>query len=249
MNREPAFVENPTFTLPSRLVMRVLVTRPLEDAERTAQALVAKGHVPLVAPLFYIRKLETPFPDTADAVFATSANAIRLADPAMLRSLHAVTLYAVGAATADAARKAGFSTVHAGDGDSRNLAALIRSQMPARSRLLQLAGRPRSDEALLQLKEQYRLATLETYETISANRLPDAIIHALDKDMLDAVLHFSPRATAVFLDHVTECGLAQKATNLIHVCISRAAADIRLVSPRIAAKPTLSAMLIVLARD
>jgi uroporphyrinogen-III synthase len=137
--------------------------------------------------------------------------------------------------------------VHGAGGDGESLAGLIRLQMPAGSTLLQLAGRPRRDEALLLLRDGYRLATLETYETIAVERLPNAISEALRAGTLDAVLHFSPRAATVFLDLAIEAGLTEHAMVLIHVCISKAAADSRLTAPRIAAAPSLDAMLAALS--
>ena len=59
--------------------MRVLVTRPAEDAEETAAELVARGHEPVIAPLVDIRFVEGP-PlelDSVQAVLATSRNGVR----------------------------------------------------------------------------------------------------------------------------------------------------------------------------
>ncbi len=60
--------------------MRVLVTRPIEDADRTSEALAAAGHEALIAPLFAVAPLPHAMPADADALVATSANAIRQAD-------------------------------------------------------------------------------------------------------------------------------------------------------------------------
>jgi uroporphyrinogen-III synthase len=228
--------------------MQVLVTRPAEDAERTAEALRAAGHEPLMAPLFSLRRLSAVIEGAADAVFATSANALRFADRVILSGLRGKPLFAVGDATADAARQAGFVDVRPAGGDGESLAGLIRQHMPAGSALLQLAGRPRRDEALLLLRDSYKLTTLETYETIAAQHLSDPVITAFGTGTLDAALHFSPRATAVFLDLAAEAGLAEQAADLMHVCISQAAADSRLKAPRIAAAPSLDAMLEALSR-
>ncbi len=84
--------------------MRVLVTRPKEDAEETAQLLAARGHQALVAPL-----LETRFFDGAaltlegvQAVLATSANGVRAL--ARRTARRDVPLFAVGPQTAEAAK-------------------------------------------------------------------------------------------------------------------------------------------------
>ena len=57
--------------------MRVLVTRPREQGERTAERLLALGHEPFCAPLLTIRPTLQPAPSGGfDALIVTSANAI-----------------------------------------------------------------------------------------------------------------------------------------------------------------------------
>ena len=57
--------------------MRLLVTRPEPDAECTAAALRARGHIVLVAPLLRIETMENAEigPGPFAAILVTSANA------------------------------------------------------------------------------------------------------------------------------------------------------------------------------
>ena len=57
--------------------MRVLVTRPLPDGERTAKALRAKGHEVLLVPLMQVRPVPAVVAGNWSAVIITSANALR----------------------------------------------------------------------------------------------------------------------------------------------------------------------------
>src|ERR1700749_3338061 len=80
--------------------MRVLVTRPEEDAVRIAEILKSRGHEPVIAPL-----LKTNFHNGPDisldgvqAILATSANGVRaLATRTRRRD---IPLFAVGPQTA-----------------------------------------------------------------------------------------------------------------------------------------------------
>jgi uroporphyrinogen-III synthase len=63
--------------------MRLLITRPSEDADAFAELLRARGHVAVVAPTMEVRLHEGPaVPLTnVQAVLATSANGIRALAP------------------------------------------------------------------------------------------------------------------------------------------------------------------------
>ncbi|MET0364674.1 MAG: uroporphyrinogen-III synthase [Sphingobium sp.] len=96
----------------------VLVLRPEPGAARTAEALRSAGFLPLLYPLYEIEPVDWTPPDPAgiDAVLITSANAVRQAGPGMAR-FQSKPLFAVGAASAAAARAAGFASVTVGGGD------------------------------------------------------------------------------------------------------------------------------------
>src|SRR5262249_33099489 len=100
----------------ARHLMRVLVTRPIEDARGTAARLIRLGHTPLVSPLLEVHFLEGPKLSFANvqAIVATSANGVR----ALIRrtTTRDLPIFAVGAQTAEAAREAGFTNVKNADG-------------------------------------------------------------------------------------------------------------------------------------
>ena len=123
--------------------MRVLVTRPEPAASRTAARLRALGHEVVVAPLLIPRAVEWSVPPGDwQAVAFTSASAPDLAGEA-LKSLVHLPAYAVGEATATAARETGFTDVRPARGDASAVFSLAAGDGVAR--LLHLAGHERSE--------------------------------------------------------------------------------------------------------
>src|SRR5258706_7453594 len=98
--------------------MRLLVTRPRDDAEAFAKALCARGHVAIVAPLMEMRVVAgAPVAlEGVQGVLATSANGVRAL--AARTTPRDVTIYAVGPQTAEAAREAGLTVVISAEGDA-----------------------------------------------------------------------------------------------------------------------------------
>ena len=126
--------------------MHVLVTRPEPAAERTAAALLARGHDVWKLPLMQIEPLAADLVGKWGAVIITSANAPAAiaADPAR-EALRKLPLFAVGARSAEAARQAGFADVTSAGGDIRDLVQLLRGRKAdAKAPLLYLAGEDRA---------------------------------------------------------------------------------------------------------
>ena len=118
----------------------LLILRPEPGAAETAARAQAQGLQPQVFPLFEGRSVDwgidrqTPY----DAIFITSANALNYGH-IIPSNLPSGPVFAVGAATAAAARAAGFTDVYAGDKDAAALADLAASL--GHRHLLWLAGR------------------------------------------------------------------------------------------------------------
>lgn len=118
----------------------VVVLRP-EPGNRATIARLAESGVDAVAlPLFAVHPLDWTVPDPAhfDALILTSANAVRWAGDGLSR-LNALPVYAVGEATAKAAREAGIDVMTTGSDDAIALLALARGAGVARA--LHLGGR------------------------------------------------------------------------------------------------------------
>jgi uroporphyrinogen-III synthase len=121
----------------------VAVLRPEPGNAATAARLEAFGLTAIRLPLFETHAIDwiAPNPERFDALVLTSANAPRLAGPALATFAH-LPVYAVGQATAEAAHAAGLSVVEIGRGDARALIAKARDHDVRRA--LHLSGRERA---------------------------------------------------------------------------------------------------------
>ncbi|HEX5378066.1 MAG TPA: uroporphyrinogen-III synthase [Phenylobacterium sp.] len=107
---------------------KIWITRAQPGADLTAIRVAALGHEPFVAPLLEVRLLEQPGVDLEGvaALAFTSANGVRAF--AALSPVRDLRVFAVGAATAKAAREAGFRQVLSADGDVAALAEGIAAR-------------------------------------------------------------------------------------------------------------------------
>ena len=231
--------------------MRLLVTRPEADAERTATALRACGHTVVVAPLLRIEPVEDaeiaagPFA----AILVTSANAaLAIARHQRFAELRALPVFAVGGRSAQAMRAAGFADVTSADGDVRDLARLVAQRVKGGASLLYLAGADRAGDLAGRLSGQgFVVRTVVIYRAIAAAALPSAAADALAGGV-DGVLHFSRRSAEAFLRAVRDAGAGDDALRKpMHFCISANAAEALVAAGaadiRIAAEPTESALM------
>ncbi|MGH6996603.1 MAG: uroporphyrinogen-III synthase, partial [Phenylobacterium sp.] len=112
----------------SQRPLKIWITRAQPGAEATAARVRALGHAAFVAPLLAVRMVEDPQVDLTGvkALAFTSANGLRaFAQACADRSLQ---VFAVGAATAQAAREVGFRRVLSADGDVAALAEGIAAR-------------------------------------------------------------------------------------------------------------------------
>jgi uroporphyrinogen-III synthase len=185
----------------------VWVTRAAPAAARTAERLRAAGYAPLVAPLLTVRPLAFAAPDLTqlDALAFTSAAGVDaflggLGQPAPTH----LPVYAVGDATADAARAAGFAQVHSADGAGVDLAKLMLERLPAASRVLHpVTQTPALDLSAVLRAGGLRANGLAVYQSLPADALPPAAADALARHAVSVVLIHSPaaaRALAPLLD-------------------------------------------------
>ena len=169
---------------------RVLILRPEPGASETAARARALGLDPVVAPLFTVRPVPWEAPDEGfDAVLLTSANAARHGGEGLRRLLH-LPCHAVGEATAEAAREAGFASVATGPSDGA--AAVEQMAAAGVKRALHLCGRDH-------LPLSHPLISIErrsVYAADAADLLPRAAAEVAASGAL--VLLHSPRAAALF---------------------------------------------------
>jgi uroporphyrinogen-III synthase len=205
-------------------LVRLLVTRPQEDGERTAAVLRARGHVVMLAPLLRIEPVAADFGSGPfAAVLTTSANAARaIAVHARTGELRGVPLYTVGSRSAEAARAAGFTTVRSADGDAHDLIEIVARQMAGtRAPLLYLAGEDRSvDLAEVLGRHGLTVRTAVVYRAAAVERLPPEAYEEIAAGRLDGVLHYSRRGAEAFVRCADAADLRERALTLMHFCLS-----------------------------
>jgi uroporphyrinogen-III synthase len=207
--------------------MRVLVTRPQEDAEESAELLAERGHEALVAPLLDVkfREGDDIALDGVQAILITSANGIRaLATRTTRRDIQVL---AVGPHSAACARDAGFTDVEHASGDATALADYVSAQRaPADGVLLHASGADTKGYLVERLAAHgFTVKSVVLYDAVAARALPEVARTALAQHSVEAALFFSPRSARIFVELVTQAGLAEACRTLRACCISRAAAD------------------------
>ena len=194
----------------------VAVLRPEPGAAATVKAARAMGLDAQAFPLFAVRPLPwEPVPrEAVDALLLGSANALRHGGEGLAR-YRGLPAYAVGAKTAEAARKAGFDVVQTGQG---GLQQMLDRLQPGHPRLLRLAGRERVN---LAIPPGAAMITREVYAS-DPLPLPAGLAGLLAAPVL-VMLH-SGEAAAHFSRLCDEAG------------IDRARIRIAAIGPRVAAR-------------
>jgi uroporphyrinogen-III synthase len=214
----------------------LLVLRPEPGASATVAAAQALGLSAIAAPLFVVRPLDWTTPASPpQAILMTSANAARHGG-AMLAALTDLPLYAVGEATAAAARKAGFR--HIVVGDEGVDAIVARARRDGVEALLHLAGREYRPSAGAGAGAIERRLV---YAAEAATALPEAARAALPDAI--ALLH-SPRAASLFASLVQPGGIGIAA---ISPAAREAAGDGWRIAA-VAARPTDASLLAAAAK-
>ena len=179
--------------------MRLLVTRPVADAQALAAELEARGHSVICAPVIEIVTNSDAALELKNekGLAFTSANGVRAFGPfaPVARQMRA---YAVGPQTAAALAAIGFTNVHIAGGDVVSLANTITDDCPE-GPILHISGRDQAGDLVATLKAAgcaARRAVL--YEARAATSLPPTAVVALRDKALDGVILYSKRSAEIF---------------------------------------------------
>lgn len=229
--------------------MRVLLTRPAADSEALAAKIRARGHEPILAPLLTIEPSDLPPTDDiagATLVFTSASGAraaqrLRIASPA---------IYAIGAATAEAARETGYAVAGTADGNVESLAALVASHTQPGARLYHVAGADIAGDLQGALAQRgIALKRYVAYRAIAAATLP-AEAAAFFQGPAGAVLLFSPRTAQILVQLVNAAGPAPRTQRhralALSEAVGSAARGLAWLSVEIAAAPEADALLALL---
>jgi uroporphyrinogen-III synthase len=232
--------------------LRLLLTRPVFEAQRTAAALRARGHEVTFAPMLEIENIPGVSIGAGpwSAVLLTSGNAARaIAKHPQRDSLTSLRCFAVGVQTAAAANRAGFRDVVSANGDGGDLAEVILRHVASDAApLLYLAGDDRArDMAAALAPSGLRLEIAVVYRAGAATAFTDEINDGLKAGRFGGALHYSRRSTEIFIACAREGNVTAAAASLKHFCLSKRAAEplsaIGAVHVAVAARPDEAAML------
>jgi len=238
--------------------MRLLVTRPKEDAASLVEILKEKGHQPVLFPLLRIereadgeKQLKDYTVKDVQALLVTSANGVRaFAEADKRRSFHVL---AVGAASGDAARAAGFKHVDSAEGDVHSLAEVIKQKcQPDKGTLLHIAGsHVAGDLKGLMEKDGFDFARVVLYRSEKTTAFSETLIKDMKVGKIDGVLLYSPRTATSFAELVKKAGLEGELKRMTAYGLSDAvAANIKHLSfkeTKVAATPDQDALLSLIA--
>lgn len=210
--------------------MRLLVTRPEEDAVAFKAHLIAQGHQVTIEPLLVINTDEADEIDLegAQAIMATSRNGLRaLAKSVKLDAAKSIKLFAVGPGTASTARGLGFATIIEGPSNAAALVPLISENAEINGgQLVHLAG---DTVKAGFVDELHRLGFFVSqpvvYTTEAATRFASPTVASMRNKRIDGVILLSPRTAQVYVDLVHMHNLKLAAAGIVHFCISQATAD------------------------
>jgi len=228
----------------------ILITRPEPGASETARRVQALGLTPLLCPVLVIRQMPATLPPALriGAVLVTSGNAI----PALPAAYRPVPLFAVGNATAERARHAGFTQVISADGDATALALQVRQQLnPAAGALLLASGRHNGKPLATGLRQAgYRVLRRVVYAATPVPALAPDASSALHRGKVRAALFFSAETARHFVTLARTPPLQASLRQVDAVAIGQAARVALEALPwhrvRVAARPTQDEMLALL---
>jgi uroporphyrinogen-III synthase len=189
----------------------LIVLRPEPGASETVERAKSQRLDAVSIPLFSIEPVEWKAPAAGcfDALLLTSANGVRIGGE-QLKDLRGLPVHAVGRATADAARDAGFDIASSGEAGVERLLGSLEADL----RLLHLCGEDRTSVH----KTRQKISSVPVYKSRAIEPAPE--IGDIDGSV---VLVHSPRAGKRLAGLADDQNLDRSKVSL--VAISAAAAD------------------------
>jgi uroporphyrinogen-III synthase len=232
--------------------MRILITRPREDADSFAASLAARGIDVAIEPLLTIQPVSMPALDLGNvqAVLFTSANGARCFAAAEAR--RDIKVFTVGDGSAATARALGFTHIESAAGDVTSLATLVADRLKADDgALLHAAGSSLAGDLKGQLEAAgFTVRRVTLYDAVPASEMPPGTLMNLRLGGIDAVALFSPRSARTFVDLWRKAGGARDGLkDVTALCLSAAVArelkDLDWRRVEIAAQPDIAALLVL----
>jgi uroporphyrinogen-III synthase len=226
--------------------MRIILTRPVEDATPLAAKLRGLGHEPIITPLLRIEaRPDISIPTKPyQAICLTSANAVRVLSN--INAIQNIPVYAVGQQSENMAKDKSFTQVSAHGGDVIGLHKFLTGHLdPKDGPVLYLSGAETSgDMQVLLQRSGFEVDRIITYDAVKSS----LVDFKTQIESADAVLLYSPRTAKLWASEIETLNLTNLATLIKHICLSaNVAANLPQSWPKaIAAAPTEQALLALL---
>ena len=198
--------------------MKIIITRPQEDAGPLSKILLTLGHQPIVLPLLKIlvrANVQIPI-KPYQAICLTSANAVRVLN--VLNAFKHIPIIAVGPQSMRMALDMGFTNVEAQGGDVIGLHKFMTSHFSANEGpLLYLSGAETSGDLEGRLNQSgFDVDRVITYDAIPAS------LRGKEEQVktADAVVLYSPRSAKLWVQQVKNLNLETSARLIKHICLS-----------------------------
>lgn len=206
--------------------MRLLITRPEEDARPLAAELEKRGHKTIIENLMIVNDVthsKINFKGV-QAILITSANGIR--SLARAHKEKNILICTVGDASANTARKLGYKRVSSAAGNVENLAKMVKKDLnPCDGPLVHIAGSNRAGDLAKMLKANgFETWRIVLYEAKAVKELSPMTNAAIKKNKIDGVLFFSPRTATLFCHFIKKADLSEQCRKLNAYCLSSAVA-------------------------
>lgn len=207
--------------------LRVLVTRPEQDAKRLVETLKERGVDVLLEPLLTINPQQGAKPKIMaemlrkpQAVLITSSNGIRALS--RFTEERAVPIITVGRISAKEAEKLGFKNVSAAGGDVDALIKYaVKNYDPKAGFLLHIAGSVVAGDLAGALEVKgFNVHRITAYNAEPIAKMSERAKAAIVNCELDAVMFYSPRTAKIFDALMKAERLEYLARNITMVAIS-----------------------------
>ena len=191
---------------------KVLITRPEPEATTLAGLFEERGHQTIVAPLFEIEGAAPSALPSANALLLTSPRAARF----LPDGVSGLPTYAIGEATAKAARLAGLSVASVAEGNASSLKAEIFAEG---TELLHLSGQEIARDLAPDFEEfGIPYSRVVTYRAVGVQALPPAAKNFLQETGDRIAVLMSVRAADVLAHLVAEADLKDLAKGVSAAC-------------------------------
>ena len=208
----------------------VLITRAKKDSEELVDDVTRRGAKTLISPMLEIQFCEGKelnFSNIQGILF-TSSNGVRALNSRLsnLQKISSIPVFAVGEATATAAKNIGFTSINIANGNVDSLAKKTSKILsPDKGELIHIAAHDLAGNLAGKLKNRgFCVKTEKLYRANQVTEIDKQTLGALRRGLVKFVLFFSPRTTRTLVKLIKDNNYTNSLVNIEAICLSDAVA-------------------------